>query len=108
MGSTTQSAMKLLVLLSLVAGVSALSLKGGASDFPIDMDAALMLNAAVFGFYGLMCQPDLNLPIMNLDMKLHTSRNSAFYNDMEPETVSNTKAYRWIANSFFGIGALSY
>ena len=63
-----------------------------------------MLNAAVFGFYGLMCQPDLNLPIMNLDMKLHTSRNSAFYNDMEPETVSNTKAYRWIANSFFGIG----
>ena len=71
------------------------------------MDTALMLNAAVFGFYGLMCQPDLNLPIMNLDMKLHTSRNSAFYNDMEPETVSNTKAYRWIANSFFGLSVSS-
>jgi len=52
--------------------------------------------------------PDFNLPLIDMKMQVHKTRNSLFYNDESEETESNMKAMRWIGGSFFAIGGLNY
>jgi len=83
------------------------SLKDGF-EFPIDAETALKINAAIFCFYGAICVPDFNLPLIDMKMKVHKTRNSLFYNDDSEETESNKNSMRWIGGSFLAIGGLYY
>jgi|SaaInl85LU_5_DNA_1037374.scaffolds.fasta_scaffold60531_1 hypothetical protein len=80
-----------------------MNLRGGG-DFPIDVNTALKIHAGVYALYGAICFPDLNLPLLDLGLKMHGSRASYFYNDMTPESESNVKMNRWVGSAFATVG----
>lgn len=73
-------------------------------DFPIDVNTALKIHAGVYALYGAICFPDLNLPLLDLGLKMHGSRASYFYNDMTPESESNVKMNHWVGSDFATVG----
>ena len=84
-----------------------LDLKGGdGSEFPVDAATALKIHAGVFAFFGALCIPDLNLPLLDMTFKLHDTRASLFYNDLSPESETLVKANRWIGASFLAVGVM--